>query len=62
VKFESDNSPNGIKHEMPSGENKNITRFITLIAFFIVSVLSDLSEHKQAITKAVIRSQQITNV
>jgi len=35
-------------------------RFIALNAFFIVSALSGLSEHKQAVTKAVIRSQQIT--
>jgi len=47
---------------MPRGENKKKRRFIALNAFFIVPVLSALSEHKQAIIKAVIRSQQITTV
>jgi len=46
---------------MPSGKNKK-KRFIAQNAFFIVSVLSGLSEHKQAVTKAVICSQQITTV
>jgi len=46
---------------MSSGENKNKT-FIAQNPFFIVSVLSGLWEHKQAVTKAVIRSQQITTI
>jgi hypothetical protein len=52
---------NGIKHKTPSGENRKI-RFIALNAFFIVSVLSGLSEHEQAVTKAAICSQKITTV
>ena len=52
---------NRIKHEMPSREYKKI-RFIAVKAFFIVSVLSGLLQHKQAVTKAVICSQQVTSV
>jgi hypothetical protein len=47
---------------MPSREYKKKIRFIAVKAFFIVSVLSGLLQHKQAVTKAVICSQQVTSV